>query len=404
MEVVRKKIGNIDYWPIYWKDPYTHALIIGKSGGGKSALMANWWREDHFSPNAKILIEPSGFLAREALSISRGQAIYCSLDTPVSINPMHIPYNPNTISDLIAEAINQVITVTTGGSLKQMTPKMRNILDTAIKYCLEHNRKSLVHVRDYIANLRGEGETRDGILARINFLINDERMREIICGNDSVKWGELIQKGQTFILDCFGMSKEKMVFAGTLVSHGLKNYFRHERPAKYRPVSIYIDECHLYVNSTFMDVLKEGRKYKLSCVMATQDFASIDDRLVRVMLNVGTLIAFRVGHREAQLIANEMGKIKEDEVEHGWDGSNYTKKTVTFDTKEILQNLANYHLAYMTPREKGIANAPRPPFARKIEPKRPEPKRTLQGKWFPLESYQPETSPRDSGGLSCGSL
>jgi type IV secretory pathway VirB4 component len=383
MEIPRKKIGTIDLWPVYWLDPYTHCFIGGKSGGGKSVLMANWWREDHLYRNAKILIEPSGWLARECYSLSRGQAIYCSMDAPVSINPLLADYHPSTTSDLVAEAINQVIAVTTHGAIKQMTPKMRNILDMAIKYCLEHNRKSLVHVRDYIANLKGDGETRDGILSRVNFLINDERMREILCGNDSVKWGELIQKGQTFILDCFGMSKEKFVFAGTLVSHGIKNYFRHERPKKYQPVSIYVDEAHNFINTAFMDILKEGRKYKLSCVMATQDFASIDDRLARVILNVGTLITFRVGHREAQLLANEMGAIVPDEYDI------ITGKTIKFDTREAIQNLEKFYLAYMTPREKGLAKAPRPPFARKIEPKKAEPKKAPRGKWFELKPYAP---------------
>ena len=41
----------------------------------------------------------------------------------------------------------------------------------------------------------------------------------------------------------------------------------------------------------------------------------------------------------------------------------------------------------MTPRGKGIAKAARPPFTRKMEPKRPEPKRTLKGEWFKLEPY-----------------
>jgi len=396
MDLPRKKMGTVDGSPVYWSDPYTHALLIGKSGTGKTKLMTNWFFQDHLFRYAKVLVEPSGWMAREAYSLTRGRALYCSLDTPVSINPMSVPYNPNTISDLIAEALNQVISLTTPNH--SLTVKMRGILDQAVNYCLGHNRKSLLHVRDYIANLRGDGETRDGILARLNFLLNDEQMIPILCGNDSIKWGELIQNRQTFLLDCFGMSREKFIFVGTLVSHGIKNVMRYERPKEYKPVSIYVDECHNFINLNFMDILKEGRKFKLSCILATQDFALIDERLVRVMLNVGTLITFRVGHREAQLLANEMGAIEPDEYNF------MSGKTIKFDTKEAIQNLEKYHLAYMTPTAKGIAKAPRPLFVKMIEPKKPEPKRTLKGGWFPLEPYEPESSPRDSGGLSCGSL
>jgi hypothetical protein len=381
----------IDYYsPVYWKDPYTHCCIVGKSGEGKTALIKRLIRQDHLWRIANILIQPSDSVARECLGLCRGNAKYLSLETPISINPLHQPYHPSTISDLVAEAMNQVITVTTNGAIKEMTPKMRNILDGAIKYCLDHNRKSLLHVRDYIANLRGDGETRDGILSRLNFLLNDERMIPILCGNDSVKWGELIQNRETFLVDCFGMSKEKFVFTGTLVSSGIKNVMRHERREKPMPVSLYIDEAHLFVTPHLFDVLKEGRKHKISCIMATQDFASIDDRLARVMLNVGTLIAFRCGNREAQLLAKEMGTIKTEEVFNYKSGC---FETMECDTVKVIQNLEKYHLAYMTPREKGIAKACRPLFARKIEPKRPEPKSTLKGGWFPLEPYRPESPP-----------
>jgi hypothetical protein len=393
----RLKLGlNEKYFPIYLSedDRFTHVLLLGKSGGGKSELLKGWFKDDHLYRNAKILIEPSGFLARECFAVAKGQALYCSLDTPVSINPMQVPYDPNTVSDLIAEAINQVVSLTTPN--QSFTVRMRSLLDRAIKYCLQNNRKSLVNVRDWIVNLneKGTSETRDGIIARLDFLLNDERMRPILCGNDSVKWGEFIEGRKTFILDCFGMSREKMIFTGTLISQGIKNYFRYERPKVYRPVSFYIDECHNFVNFNFMDILKEGRKYKLSCTLATQDFASIDDRLARVMLNVGALIAFRLGHREAQLLANEMGKIKEDEVEEVWSGNRSTEKITKFDTKEILQNLEKYHLAYMTPRGKGIGKAPRPPLIRKMEPKKAEPKKKEEGGWFRLEAYElPDVHP-----------
>jgi hypothetical protein len=83
------------------------------------------------------------------------------------------------------------------------------------------------------------------------------------------------------------------------------------------------------------------------------------------MLNVGTIICFRVGYNEAQLIARELHCRPED-----------------------LQFLEKYHVAYMTPEEMGIAKAPMPPLVRKMEIKRVEPQIKTQG-WFDLEPYQP---------------
>ena len=179
MELPRLKIG-MDWekkMPAYITERHTHILLLGKSGSGKSTCISNWWQQDNFYRNAKILIDPAGFLARDAYSISGGK--YCSLETPISLNPMKAPYTDGQISGLIAEAVNQVIVVTTPN--QELTAKMREILDLAVRYCLKNNRRSLINVRDYIINLKGNSETRDGILARLNFILNDERMARIIC-------------------------------------------------------------------------------------------------------------------------------------------------------------------------------------------------------------------------------
>lgn len=349
--------------PVHIKDRYTHTLLMGKSGTGKSTSIANWWEQDHFYKNAKILIDPSGFLARDCYSISAG--LYCSQNHPISINPMIAPYTYSQISDIISESINQVISITTPN--QPFTVKMRVILDDAVKHCLARNRKNLLHVLDHIKSLSGDKETRDGIISRLGFILSDESMVDLLCGNTSVEWGDIISKKRTFILNCFGMGRDKMIFAGSLITHGIKNYFRYAEPKEYLPVSLYIDECHNFINPSVFDILKEGRKYKLSCVLSTQDFATIDEKMARVMLNVGNVVSYRLGHKEARLIASELD----------------------FPVQDV-QFLEKYHVAYLTPEARGVAKAPRPPliFPRKL-PVKAEPQRKSRPSWFSLESCQP---------------
>jgi hypothetical protein len=366
MDLSRLKIGMSDGRVAYIKQRHIHTLLVGKSGTGKSSSLAHWWEQDG-NRISKILIEPSGFLSADAYSMSKGKALYCSLQNPISINPMQSPYDPSTISDIIAEAVNQVIALCTKEANKELTVKMRGILDEAIKYCLANGRPSLIHVRNRIVNTPGNSETRDGIIQRLNLLLNDERMIPILCGNQAVQWGELIQKGQSFILDCFGMGTEKMVFTGNIISQGIKNYFRYERPKEYKPCVIHIDECHNFVNQNFMDILKEGRKFKLAVTLATQDFSNIPEPMARAMLNVGNIVCYRVGFREANLIAKEMGISPAD-----------------------IQFIEKWHAAYLTPEGQGIAKISRPPLVRKIEVK-VEPKVKSKG-WFTLESCQPEST------------
>jgi len=363
----RLKLGTINYRPVFLKliELYLSVLLMGKSGSGKTTTMAHWWYQFCFSRVAMVLIEPSGFLARDCYSISKGKSLYCSINRPLSLNPMLLPYDPGTISEIIAECINQLIRLTTPN--QSLTVKMRDILDKAIKHCLSKNLTNLVHVRDHIVLTakKSDASTTDGIIHRLNFLLNDERMLPILCGPDPIEWGDFIQKGQRLILDCSQLGSEKMIFVGNIASQGLKGYFRYQRPNQYQPLVLMVDECHNFVNTNFFDILKEGRKYKLCCILSTQDFSLIDEKLARVMLNTGTIVSYQVGHREASLISKEIGCRAQD-----------------------LQNLEKYHICYMTPSEKGVAKALRPPIFKRISPPA-APEQAPKGGWFDLESYHP---------------
>jgi hypothetical protein len=308
---------------------------------------------------ARALVEPAGFFAKEAYALSHGNALYCSLDTPISLNPLAQPYQENQIVDNICESINQVMLLSTSNLM--LTARMHNILQEANIYCLRHDRKSLINVRDYIAQGK-QDVTTEGILARLDFLLSDPRLNEILCGPNPIEWGAFTKSRRAFILDCFGMSRERMLFAGNLVSQGIKNYFRYERPSEYYPLALYIDEAHCFVNPNLFDVLKEGRKFKLGCVLSTQDFALMGEKLSRIMLNVGNLLAFRVGYKEATLMAREM-RLKAEE----------------------LQFLPKYHLAYKTLDKVGMVKAPQPPLVKPLTIKKAAPpKRPEWFGWFPL--------------------
>jgi hypothetical protein len=187
--------------------------------------------------------------------------------------------------------------------------------------------------------------------------------------NKSIEWGELIQNQESFILDCSEMSREQMIFTGTIVSQGIKNYFLYARPKFYLPCSIFIDEFQNFVNENMYSLLAESRKYKISFCMATQSFATFNDRMVRSMLNVGNIVAFKLAYRDASLISRELGMAPED-----------------------LQNLEKFHCAFLTPKSSGIAKAPSPPYFReRTPPEKVEPQRSSKKpSWFtlePLESY-----------------
>ncbi len=69
---------------------------------------------------------------------------------------------------------------------------------------------------------------------------------------------------------------------------------------------LFVDEFQNFANASFADILSEARKYKLNLTIAHQYVEQMDE-IVRpaVFGNVGTMIAFRVGANDAELLEKE---------------------------------------------------------------------------------------------------
>ena len=69
---------------------------------------------------------------------------------------------------------------------------------------------------------------------------------------------------------------------------------------------LYVDEFQNFANASFADILSEARKYKLNLTIAHQYVEQMDE-IVRpaVFGNVGTMISFRVGASDAELLEKE---------------------------------------------------------------------------------------------------
>lgn len=372
MKHQRIKIGYVGCEIIYWIIRSTHCFIAGKSGEGKSVLVILMWLQDHLAGYAKILIDASNSLAREAYNACKGNAHYCSRESPINLNPLMSDYNPDVIVSICTEILNEACNPDKHkeGANKDITVKMFEHFDEAIKKALRNNRPSLLAVKDYLVNAKGNSEAREGLIHRLNFVLSDEEVNKIICGTDKpLRYGELIDKKQTLILDTHGMSREKMVFCGNLVTQGIKNYFRFEKRKTYNPVSIYVDECHNFLNPYWFDILKEGRKYNVSAILSTQDFSLLSETMRRILLNSGTLVAFRSGHVEATALAKEMDCKPQD-----------------------IQFIDKYHCAYLTAEKRGFCRVPRPPILKEYPIKKvhaPAPKPV----WFEYVSYQRADTP-----------
>ena len=73
-----------------------------------------------------------------------------------------------------------------------------------------------------------------------------------------------------------------------------------------RDFYLYLDEFQNFTTLSFTSMLSELRKYRVNLILAHQYLAQLDLAIKSAILgNAGTIISFRVGMEDAEIIAKE---------------------------------------------------------------------------------------------------
>jgi hypothetical protein len=73
------------------------------------------------------------------------------------------------------------------------------------------------------------------------------------------------------------------------------------------PVRLYVDEFEHFTMREFETILAEGRRFKLSLVLAHQTLAQLSPKMRAVILgNVGVKLVFRTSHLDAQVLNRDL--------------------------------------------------------------------------------------------------
>jgi hypothetical protein len=71
---------------------------------------------------------------------------------------------------------------------------------------------------------------------------------------------------------------------------------------------LYIDEFHSFGSDSFGAILSEARKYRLCLTLAHQYLSQVSPKVLDAVLgNVGSIVAFRVGHTDAETLEKAIG-------------------------------------------------------------------------------------------------
>ena len=327
---------------IYRSDRLSHIYAIGQTGTGKSTLLAAMARQDSECRQGFCLIDPHGDLAEYLHHRIAGEHIYWDVSDPSS------PYGYNPLTRVPAELRPLVASGFIETLKKQWADswgaRMEHLLRYSVLALLE---QPFADIRD-IVRMYVEPEFRrnvvlttqdqqvrnfwtvefpkmnymtaiDGVAPISNklgaFLAHPVIRQSICAPKQPLRFRKIMDQGQTVIVN---LAKGKIgndnanVLGGLLVSNIMNAAFtRHDilEPQR-RPFFLYVDEFHNFTTTAFANTLAEARKYALGVCLSHQHISQAEPAVFDAVIgNVGTMIALRVGAKDAPILERQFEAI-----------------------------------------------------------------------------------------------
>lgn len=332
----RKRFG------IREQDRFQGCYVLGKSGTGKSTLLQTMALSDIQKGKGLGILDPHGDLAQYILDNiprhSHRDVVYCNpsdLEYPSIFNPLeNIPaaYRHIAVSGLIGTfkriwhdswgpRLEHVLRFTLltlvnagGTTLLDIQPLLTNPM---------YRHQLLATIQDaHILNFWEQefermapnfrNEVISPILNKVGIFRASQPLRNTF-GHETSDFSirELMDGNKIFIAN---LSKGKLgedasMILGSVLMTAFMNgaQFRaHQREAERIPFFLYVDEAHTFMSTAMADMLAECRKYRLGLTFANQFLEQYDEKIrASIFGNVGTLICFRVGSTDAEVLARE---------------------------------------------------------------------------------------------------
>lgn len=161
---------------------------------------------------------------------------------------------------------------------------------------------------------RQRNEKISSIQNKIGVLLANPFIRSILCQNSStLDLRRIMDGGKVVIVNLAKgrLGAEPSHLLGALLISGFAQAVeaRRDTPEELRrDFTLYIDEFQNFATDSPASILSEARKWRLSLVAANQHVAQLSEPLRHAVFgNTGTLVCFRVGARDADLLSAELG-------------------------------------------------------------------------------------------------
>ncbi|MEI6058078.1 MAG: type IV secretion system DNA-binding domain-containing protein, partial [bacterium] len=374
------------------KDRTRHVYVIGKTGMGKSTLLENMAVQDIKNGEGMAFIDPHGKTADLLLEYVPPERVkdvvyFAPFDTDY-------PISFNVLESVDADKRHLVVSglMSTFKKIWQdaWSARMEYILTNTLLALLEYPGATLLGVNrmlsekdfrkdviDHVTDIsvknfwvkefanyteRMAAEAVPAIQNKIGQFTANALIRNMIGQpTSSFNIRELMDNRKILIIN---LSKGKIgesnanLLGGMLITKiylaAMSRADIPERTLKTMPnFYLFVDEFQSFANESFADILSEARKYKLNLTIAHQYIEQMEEEVrAAVFGNVGTMIIFRVGAFDAEVLEKEFAP--------------------TFTAEDIV-NLGAYQI-YLKLMIDGISS---PPFSANSLPPIPQQDQTM---------------------------
>lgn len=323
-------------------DLMRHVHVLGRTGVGKSVLL------EHLALGAiergmgLALLDPHGDLAARVLDriprVRTNDVVLLeawNTARPVGWNPLahRDPKECPLVASGVVGTFKKVFSDSWG-------PRLEHCLRNVVLALLDLPESNLLHAQRMLVDVpfreRVTGCVRDPVVRqywekefaaypptflaeviapvqnKLGAVLTSPYLRTILGQRRStVTADEILAERRIFVADLakgrIGEDASAMLGSVLVSSFQLAAYRRVAMPPGERHEAVLIvDEFQNFVTESFAGLASEARKFKLALVVAHQHLAQLDDALRAALLgNCGTLIAFRVGAEDAELLARE---------------------------------------------------------------------------------------------------
>ncbi|QQS39270.1 type IV secretion system DNA-binding domain-containing protein [Candidatus Woesebacteria bacterium] len=343
------------------KDRLRHVWVVGKTGTGKSTMIANMGVDDLKKDRGIAVIDPHGDLCEDLLNYIPSSRINDTIyfnpadkEYPIILNPLEVTNREE--AELVVAGLMSIFTKVWSNV---WSARMEYILRNSFLTLTEIPNSTLADVLRILANqsyrnrvvskLKDEAlvhfwqdefdampeklqkEAIAPIQNKVGQFVTSPMIRRIIgTPKSSISIDDIMNQKKILLVNLsqgrLGEDNASLLGAMLITKFQLAAMHRVDTPKEDRvPFYLYVDEFQNFATDSFVKILSEARKYGLALLLANQYMAQIPDTVQKAILgNAGTMISFSVGADDARVFNKEFAEV--------------------FSENDMV-NLANYQIA-----------------------------------------------------------